>query len=165
MNKNAIAELVVAWPAINSFDIVKVIVISVKVSTLFSFSAFDINVWPNWYQISLREMLLISQISVNVCCCIFTLQLDVYYERFVFKKYFLSLICAKYNFYYFCFCIIQISGHFDLGFFSCKMSAPLIFRSGWILMLWLVDFKHRSRVKWPSINCTSAPPYSGTGYI
>lgn len=37
MNKNAIAELVVAWPAINSFDIVKVIVISVKVSTLFSF--------------------------------------------------------------------------------------------------------------------------------
>lgn len=47
MNKNAIAELVVAWPAINSFDIVKVIVISVKVSTLFSFSAFDIDVWPN----------------------------------------------------------------------------------------------------------------------
>lgn len=47
MNKNAIAELVVAWPPINSFDIVKVIVISVKVSTLFSFSAFDINVSPN----------------------------------------------------------------------------------------------------------------------
>lgn len=47
MNKNAIAELVVAWPAINSFDIVKVIVISVKVSTLFPFSAFDINVSPN----------------------------------------------------------------------------------------------------------------------
>lgn len=88
MNKNAIAELVVAWPAINSFDIVKVIVISVKVSTLFSFSAFDINVSPNWYQISLREMLLISQISVNVCCCIFTLQLDVYYEKFVFKNIF-----------------------------------------------------------------------------
>lgn len=65
-------------------------------------------------------MLLISQIWVNVCCCIFTLQLDVYYERFVFKKYFLSLICAKYNFYYFCFCIIQISGHFDLVFFSLQ---------------------------------------------
>lgn len=164
MNKNAIAELVVAWPAINSFDIVKVIVISVKVSTLFSFSAFDINVSPNWYQISLREMLLISQISVNVCCCIFTLS-SMFTMKNLFFKYFLSLICAKYNFYYFCFCIIQISGHLDLGVFFCKMSAPLIFRSGWILMLWLVDFKHRSRVKWPSINCTSAPPYSGTGYI
>lgn len=45
MNKNVIVELVVVWFVINSFDIVKVIVILVKVSILFFFFVFDINVW------------------------------------------------------------------------------------------------------------------------
>lgn len=44
MNKNVIVELVVVWFVINSFDIVKVIVILVKVSILFFFFVFDINV-------------------------------------------------------------------------------------------------------------------------
>lgn len=47
MNKNVIVELVVVWFVINSFDIVKVIVILVKVSILFFFFVFDINVWFN----------------------------------------------------------------------------------------------------------------------
>lgn len=47
MNKNVIVELVVVWFVINSFDIVKVIVILVKVSILFFFFVFDINVWYN----------------------------------------------------------------------------------------------------------------------
>lgn len=116
MNKNAIAELVVAWPAINSFDIVKVIVISVKVSTLFSFSAFDINVclidirylWGRccWYH---------KYGSMFVA--VFLHFSSMFTMKNLFLKNILSLKCAKYNFYYFCFCIIQISGHLDLGFF------------------------------------------------